>query len=747
MGKLFRDLWKHKAAVLLIVLLLIGQAYCDLSLPSYTSDIVDVGIQQGGIENAVPERMREETFNNIALFLTEDERALAEESYTLAEGVRELNTRDRQTIEQLDEAFGLPMVILSSLEESGMDLSGLSQAMLNSGLTDEAIEGIRKQALESMGDMSDSIISQRAVLFVQSEYEAMGMDLGQVQMSYLLTTGAKMLGLTLLMVATAVLSGLLSSRTAAKIGMELRGQVFTKVLSFSNNELNKFSIASLITRSTNDIQQVQMVEVMLLRMVLYAPIIGIGGIIRVAGTRTGLSWIIVVAVVAIFVLVMALLFVAMPKFRKMQTLVDRLNLVAREILTGLSVIRAFDREKYEEERFDTANKNLMKTQLFTNRVMNIMMPAMMLIMNGVTVMIIWFGGHGIDAGTMQVGDMIAFITYTMQIVMAFLMITMISVMLPRAGVAADRIQEVLDTPLSIHDAPVVRDGELENAKGELRFEDVSFRYDGADEDALEHISFTAKPGETTAIIGSTGCGKSTLIHLIPRFYDVTQGRITIDGIDIREISQEKLHSLLGFVPQKGNLFSGTIASNIKYGGDWITDEKMKEAAQIAQATEFIETRPDGYDSSVAQGGSNVSGGQKQRLSIARAIAKSPKIFLFDDSFSALDYKTDAQLRKALHEKTGDAAVLIVAQRISTILHANRILVLEDGKIVGDGTHEQLLESCAAYQEIARSQLSESELKGKGGGTNHKVVPENGSRRFSLEADAACSGRKEAARHE
>ena len=713
MGKLFRDLWKHKAAVLLIILLLIGQAYCDLSLPSYTSDIVDVGIQQGGIENAVPERMREETFNNIVLLLTEEERALAEESYTLAEGIRELNTSDRQTLERLDEAFGLPMVILSTLEESGMDMSGFSQAMLNSGLTEDAIDGIRQQALDSMGDMSDSIISQRAVLFVQAEYEALGMDLGQVQMNYLLSTGAKMLGLTLLMVATAVLSGLLSSRTAAKIGMELRGQVFTRVLSFSNNELNKFSIASLITRSTNDIQQVQMVEVMLLRMVLYAPIIGIGGIIRVAGTRTGLSWIIVVAVVAIFVLVMTLLAVAMPKFKKMQTLVDHLNLVAREILTGLSVIRAFDREKYEEDRFDTANQNLMKTQLFTNRVMNIMMPAMMLIMNCVTVMIIWFGGHGIDAGTMQVGDMIAFITYTMQIVMAFLMITMISVMLPRAGVAADRIQEVLDTPLSIHDAASVRDEELKDAKGELRFEDVSFRYEGADEDALEHISFTAKPGETTAIIGSTGCGKSTLIHLIPRFYDVTQGRITIDGVDIREISQEKLHSLLGFVPQKGNLFSGTIASNIKYGGDWITDEKMEEAAQIAQATEFIETKPDGYDSPLAQGGSNVSGGQKQRLSIARAIAKSPKIFLFDDSFSALDYKTDAQLRKALHEKTADAAVLIVAQRISTILHANRILVLEDGKIVGDGTHEQLLESCPAYQEIARSQLSESELKGGG----------------------------------
>ena len=715
MGKLFRDLWKHKAAVLLIILLLIGQAYCDLSLPSYTSDIVDVGIQQGGIENAVPERMREETFRNIELFLTEEERALAEESYTLAEGVRELNTSDRKTLEQLDEAFGLPMVILSSLEESGMDLSGLSQAMLNSGLTEDAIEEIRQQTLESMGDMSDSIITQRAILFVQSEYEALGMDLGQVQMNYLLTTGAKMLGLTLLMVVTAVLSGLLSSRTAAKIGMELRGQVFTKVLSFSNNELNKFSIASLITRSTNDIQQVQMVEVMLLRMVLYAPIIGIGGVIKVAGTRTGLSWIIVVAVVAIFAVVMALLFVAMPKFRKMQTLVDRLNLVAREILTGLSVIRAFDREKYEEERFDTANKNLMKTQLFTNRVMNVMMPAMMLIMNGVTVMIIWFGGHGIDAGTMQVGDMIAFITYTMQIVMAFLMITMISVMLPRAGVAADRIQEVLDTPLSIHDAPAVRDDELADAKGELRFEDVSFRYEGADEDALEHISFTAKPGETTAVIGSTGCGKSTLLNLIPRLYEVTGGKITLDGIDIREISQEKLRENIGYVPQKAVLFSGDIRSNIKYASDDISDASMEKAAEIAQAMEFIEEKPKRFDSAIAEGGSNVSGGQKQRLSIARAVAKDPKVYLFDDSFSALDYKTDKALRKALFAHAAEATVIIVAQRISTILHADQIIVLEDGKIAGIGTHAQLLNTCEAYQEIARSQLSEAEInKTKGG---------------------------------
>ncbi len=719
MWKLFKHLGEHKVSVLLIILLLIGQAYCDLALPSYTSDIVDVGIQQGGIENAVPERMREETFNQISLFLSDEEREEALQAYTLAEGVYERNTSDPETIERLDEAFGLPMVILSTIQEAEQDgesqaaLEQFSAAIASGEITDEMIEGIKEQALASMGDMSDSIISQRAVLFVEAEYEALGMDLDQVQMRYLLTTGGKMLGLTLLMVCTAVLSGLLSSRTAAKIGMDLRGKVFSKVISFSNKELNQFSIASLITRSTNDIQQVQMVEVMLLRMVLYAPIIGIGGIIKVAGTRTGLSWIILVAVLLITVVVAVLMMVALPKFKKMQTLVDRLNLVAREILTGISVIRAFDREKYEEERFDTANQNLKKTQLFTNRVMTVMMPAMTLIMNGITVMIIWFGGKGIDAGTMQVGDMMAFITYTMQIVMAFLMITMISVMLPRAGVAADRIQEVLDTECSIHDASKVRDEELQQAKGELCFEDVSFRYEGACEDALEHISFTARPGETTAIIGSTGCGKSTLIHLIPRFYDVTQGRITVDGIDIREISQNRLRALIGFVPQKGNLFSGTIASNIKFGGDWITDEKMKEAAQIAQATEFIEAKPEGYDSPIAQGGSNVSGGQKQRLSIARAIAKDPKIYLFDDSFSALDYKTDVVLRKALYEKTAEAVVVIVAQRISTILHADQIIVLDEGRIAGIGTHEELLESCEAYQEIARSQLSESELKGGG----------------------------------
>ena len=712
MWKLFKHLGEHKVTVLLIVLLLIGQAYCDLALPSYTSDIVDVGIQQGGIENAVPVKMREETFDSLGLFMTADEKKEAQQAYDLVDGIYELNTSDEETINRLNEDFGMPMVILGSIRESGQtDVESLKGMMEAQGIDDSRLTAIKEEAVQEMGDMSDSVITQKAILFIQGEYEALGMDLEQVQMNYLLSTGGKMLGLTLLMMAAAILAGLLSSRTAARIGMDLRGKVFTKVVSFSNNELNKFSIASLITRSTNDIQQVQMVEVMLLRMVLYAPIIGIGGIVKVMSTKTGLGWIIGVAVAAISVVVLVLMQVAMPKFKKMQSLVDRLNLVSREILTGVPVIRAFSREKFEEDRFETANKDLMKTQLFTNRVMTFMMPMMMLIMNGVTVMIIWFGGKGIDAGNLQVGDMMAFITYTMQIVMAFLMITMISVMLPRAGVAAERIQEVLDTDPTIHDAPSVKDDRLSAVKGELSFEDVSFRYDGAKEDALENISFTARPGETTAIIGSTGCGKSTLIHLVPRFYDVTKGKITIDGVDIREMSQHKLRSILGFVPQKANLFSGDIASNIKYGGSYITDEMMKQAADIAQAVEFIESKAEEYESPIAQGGSNVSGGQKQRISIARAIAKDPKIFLFDDSFSALDYKTDMVLRKALHEKIEDATVIIVAQRISTILHANQIIVLDEGRIAGIGTHEELLTSCEAYQEIARSQLSESELKG------------------------------------
>lgn len=713
MFKIFRYLKDSKAMVLSIIVLLVIQAGCDLSLPQYTSDIVDVGIQQGGIERATPEIMRKETYENLTLFMTEDEIQSVEPYYTEnSEGNYELNTKDAQVLDAMDQALGMPMLILESLQESEeYDFGQMRQAFESGMITKDQMLNMRNEAEASFGNMSESIIQQKANLFVKDEYRALGMDLDAIQMNYLKYKGIQMLGMAIIMTVASILVSLLAAKTAAGIGRTLRQNVFNKVVSFSNAEMDQFSTASLITRSTNDIQQIQIVEVMLLRMVCYAPIIGIGGIVKVLNTKTGMSWIIVVAVAAIMVLVLILMALAMPKFKKMQDLVDRLNLVSREILTGIPVIRAFSREKHEEERFEEANSNLMKTQLFTNRVMTFMMPAMMFIMNGISVLIVWTGAHGIDQGNLQVGDMMAFITYTMQIVMSFLMLTMISIMLPRAGVAADRIEEVLRTEPSIHDADQVRDEELKDVKGYVAFNDVCFRYPGADEDALEHISFTAKPGETTAIIGSTGCGKSTLIHLIPRFYDVTGGSITIDGIDIRELSRNKVRSTLGFVPQKGVLFSGTIESNLKFGGEWITDEEMKSAAEVAQATEFIETKKDTYKSPIAQGGTNVSGGQKQRLSIARAIAKNPKIFLFDDSFSALDYKTDVVLRKALKEKVADAAVIIVAQRISTILHADQIIVLEDGHVAGIGRHEELMKNCEAYQEIAKSQLSEAELKG------------------------------------
>ena len=713
MLKIFSYLKNSKAMVLAIILLLVIQAGCDLSLPQYTSDIVDIGIQQGGIERATPEKMRKETYDNLCLFMTDEEIQQVEPYYSEDEGGNYvLNTNDKEILDQMDSILGMPMLIIASLEESGeMDINQIRQAVDAGMVSKEEMVAKRDEIEASFGDMSESIVQQKAILLVKEEYEALGMNLDDIQMGYLKTKGIQMVGLAVLMMAASILVSLFAAKVAAGVGRDLRKSVFNKVVSFSNAEMDKFSTASLITRSTNDIQQIQMVEVMLLRMVFYAPIIGIGGIFKVLNTKTGMSWIIVVAVAAIMALVLVLMSMAMPKFKKMQDLVDRLNLVSREILTGIPVIRAFSREKHEEQRFDVANTNLMKTQLFTNRVMTFMMPAMMFIMNGISVLIVWNGSHGINQGNLQVGDMMAFITYTMQIVMAFLLLTMISIMLPRAGVAADRIDEVLKTEPSIHDAEQVRDGELKDAKGYVEFKDVCFRYPGASEDALEHISFTAKPGETTAIIGSTGCGKSTMIHLIPRFYDVTGGAISIDGIDIRELSRNKVRSLLGFVPQKGILFSGTIESNLKFGGDWITDEAMKSAAEVAQAAEFIETKKDAYQSPIAQGGTNVSGGQKQRLSIARAIAKNPKVFLFDDSFSALDYKTDVVLRRALKEKVSDAAVIIVAQRISTILHADQIIVLDEGRVAGIGTHEQLLESCEAYQEIAKSQLSESELKG------------------------------------
>ena len=679
MFKIMKYLGEFKASAAAVILLLILQAYCDLSLPSYTSDIVDVGIEQGGIENAVPEIMRAETLEGICFLSDED--ALIREHYRLNEdGNYELQAEEPETIEKLDEA-----------------MRGAIVALYQQG--------------ENTEELSDIMASQMAVMFVRAEYEALGVDLNAIQTRYLLTTGGKMLLMTVLMMTASIAVGFLAARVSAGIGMRLRGRVFRKVVSFSHAELDRFSTASLITRSTNDIQQIQMVAVMLLRMVCYAPILGVGGIIKVIHTRTGMGWIIIVAVILILGLVGTLMKIAMPKFKLMQTLVDKMNLVSREILTGVPVIRAFSREKHEEERFDKANHELMATQIFTNRVMTFMMPIMMLIMNAIAVAIVWFGSKGIDMGNLQIGDMMAFITYSMQIVMSFLMLTMISVMLPRAGVAAERIEEILHTEPTVLDKEQVRDEEL-SGKGIVAFENVNFRYPGAEEDALSDISFVAEPGKTTAVIGSTGCGKSTMLHLIPRFYDVTGGRITIDGIDIRELSQKKLRSLMGFVPQKGVLFSGTIASNIKFAGEErISDEMMKEAAEIAQAQEFIESKKEAFESPVAQGGTNVSGGQKQRLSIARAIAGRPKIFLFDDSFSALDYKTDAVLRKALHEKLSDATVVIVAQRISTILHADQIIVLDDGRIAGIGKHENLLQTCEAYQEIAKSQLSEAELKG------------------------------------
>lgn len=737
MAKIFRYLKESNLAVIAIILLLIIQAICDLALPQYTSNIVDIGIQQEGIANVAPNQMRAETLDNLCLFLDDNEEEVVRASYTLNnENIYELNTSGKEKIGELSSILGIPMVMISKVQEGAQssqgnpaqegDSNGRSpmmgqgmlvdiaqiKNMLDSGMiTKNQLLEMKEQAVEGLGSLSESIISQKAILFVKNEYRAMGVDMNKIQTQYLLIAGAKMLGLSIIMVFTAIIVGLLAARTAAKIGMNLRERVFKKVISFSNNEINQFSTASLITRSTNDIQQVQMVIVLMLRMVVYAPILGIGGIIKVASTRTGMGWIIGVAVGVILLIVGVLMSIAMPKFKQIQLLVDKLNLVSREILTGIPVIRAFSREKFEEKRFDGANRELMSTQLFTNRVMTFMMPAMMLIMNAITVLIVWVGANGIDLGNLQVGDMMAFITYTMQIVMSFLMLTMISVMLPRAGVAANRIEEVIDTEVAIIDPKENKDDVKEEFEGMVRFEDVSFRYPGANEDALEHLSFTAKPGQTTAIIGSTGCGKSTLIHLIPRFYDVTEGRITIDGIDIRDLSQAKLRSLLGFVPQKGILFSGNIESNIKFAGEHISDERMKEAAAIAQATEFIEANSKAYESSISQGGTNVSGGQKQRLSIARAIAKNPKIFLFDDSFSALDYKTDVALRRALNEKISDATVIIVAQRISTILHADQIIVLDDGKIAGIGTHDALLESCEAYREIAKSQLSEAELKG------------------------------------
>ena len=758
MKNLFKYAASYWKAMIAIVLILVVQAYCDLSLPAYTSDIVNVGIQQGGIKDEVPRQIATEEMEKLLLFVSEDDQqtvmdaytedntSYKKEAYVLKDSVAE----EENTMENLKDILQIPMMMTSGIE-SGSDTTKqmedklkeqMSQGMAQSmpqGADQTMPEGMpqgESQAVslddmsmfdllkmlpaeqratmvekieEQMSEMPDTILDQASVSFCRSAYKDLGMDMDQTQIHYLLKTGGQMAALALLGMVASIMVAFLASRVGASAGRDLRSGVFHKVVGFSNNEFNHFSTASLITRSTNDIQQIQMLIVMLLRMVLYAPILAIGGVLQVMKTNVSMSWIIGLAVIIIAFVVLLLFLVVMPKFKVLQNLVDKLNLVTREILTGLPVIRAFSTEKHEEERFDDANRTLTKTNLFVNRAMTFMMPVMMLVMNGVSVLIVWTGAHGISDGQMQVGDMMAFIQYTMQIIMGFLMLCMISIMLPRAAVAADRVEEVLKSETMIHD-PKQEKHFPEDGKGVLTFNHVSFRYPGADEDVLEDITFTAKPGETTAIIGSTGSGKSTLVNLIPRFYDVTSGDIMLDGVDIREVKQQELREKLGYVPQKGVLFSGDIASNIMFGNSHGSDDEMIEAAEIAQATEFIDTKPEKYKSPISQGGSNVSGGQKQRLSIARAIAKHPQVFIFDDSFSALDYKTDVTLRRALAEKTSGSTVLIVAQRISTILHAEQIIVLDEGKVAGKGTHAELLKNCPVYREIAESQLSRKELE-------------------------------------
>lgn len=716
--RIIKNLAQHKLVVLMIVVLLCVQAACDLALPNFTSDIVDTGIQQQGVQDVAAEQLTERTHDLVAMMLPESDEQMFANAYAQNEdgayALTESGKRDRAT---LDSAMALPMTVTCYADQiPELDLDQV-KAAYDQGMIGKAdIQAMLDRARESMGDMADTLIAQQGLAAARAEYEQLGYDLDAMQMDYLVATGAKMLGLAALGMVIAVIVGFLASRTAAKVGRSLRERLFNQVVNFSDAEIQSFSAASLITRGTNDVQLVQMVTVMLLRMVLYAPILAIGGIIMIARTDLSMGWIIIAAVAAIAVIMGVLMKVAMPKFKIMQKLIDRVNLVSRELLTGLPVIRAFGREQHEETRFDAANTRLMKTQLFTNRVMTFMMPLMMLIMNLVSVGIIWFGGHAIDAGNLQTGDLIAFITYSMVIIMGFLMIGMLSIMLPRADVAAQRIDEVLECKPSIADPdPGKAKDALLGANGlpgaRIAFENVSFRYSDGAECVLEDVSFTCEPGKTTAIIGSTGSGKSTVLKLAERFHDVTSGRITVDGVDVRDVSQHALRAQLGYVPQAAFLFSGTIASNVGYGVDDADEDRIRAAADVAQAGEFIAERPEGLATPISQGGTNVSGGQRQRLAIARALATDARAYLFDDSFSALDYKTDAALRHELSCRLGGKTVVIVAQRISTVLNADQIVVLDDGRVVGAGTHEQLMESCQAYREIAMSQLSEEELKG------------------------------------
>lgn len=722
MVKMFHYMKERWHYIVLIIVLLFVQAFCDLSLPDYTSKIVNVGIQQKGIEDCVPETIQEVSMNELFLFMDEDDRAQVERTYDLADGMYTLEDISEDERTALNNIFGVPMMAVTGLtseDDSSKEMQKkiTDQMQLPEG-TDilpvfaQMPEDVRMKMMDEMtaeiSQMPESIVTQSAILYVQNEYSAQGIDLDSMQMRYVLFSGLKMLGLALLGVLAAIGVTFLASQVASTLGRNLRNSIYRKVLTFSGSELNHFSAASLITRSTNDIQQIQMTFTMIFRIVLYAPILGIGGLYKVFQTDMSMTWILGLAVGLILIVIVLLLAVAMPRFTKLQYLIDKLNLVSREILSGIFVIRAFSTEKHEEDRFEDANKTLTKTNLFVNRCMTLMMPTMMYIMNGITVLIVYSGAYAVDGGTMQVGNMMAFIQYAMQIIMAFLMITMMSVMLPRAMVSAKRINEVMDTETVIKsgDSPKYP---AKDVKGELAFENVSFAYPGADECSLTDVSFTAHKGETVAFIGSTGSGKSTLVNLIPRFFDATKGRITLDGVDIKDMDLCDLRDRIGYVPQKSILFSGTIDSNIRYGSEEASEADIRRAAEIAQSWDFISAKEDGLDSPIAQGGTNVSGGQKQRLSIARAIAKKPEVYIFDDSFSALDYKTDVQLRRALKNETKDATTLIVAQRISTILHADKILVLEDGHVIGQGTHKELMKSCEVYRQIASSQLSEEEL--------------------------------------
>ena len=719
MVKLMRYLKKSAGYIVLIMGLLFLQAYCDLSLPDYTSRIINVGIQQGGIEDNVPQKMRTSTMKALSVFMDDDDMKQVEKYYEEDKDIYVLKDgifKDER--ENLNHLLEKPMMLYYGMCSGSDESKAMAENMgLQEGtdpvqalgaMPEEMKTQILQEMNEKLENMPESIVSQSAVLAVKKEYTELGEDLDKLQMDYIIRSGAQMVLMALVIMLAAVTVTFLSSKVAARMGHDLRGDIYSKVIGFSSNEYHKFSTASLITRSTNDVQQVQQVMTMTFRILLYAPILGIGGVIKVLNTDASMTWILGVAVALILLVILVLFKIAMPKFTKLQTLIDRLNLVTREILTGIPVIRAFSREKFEEDRFETANEELTKTNLFVNRCMTFMMPVMMLIMNGVSVMIIYFGAHAVDNGSMQVGNVMAFIQYAMQIIMSFLLITAMSIMIPRANVAAVRINQVLETEGSIED-PVSPEAPQDSLRGTVEFDHVSFAYPEAGENVLNDISFTAKKGQTVAVIGSTGSGKSTLVNLIPRFYDATQGTVKVDGVDVRKMTQHQLRECLGYVPQKGVLFSGTIDSNIRYGKEDISSEEVQQAAQIAQATEFIDTKPEKYNSPIAQGGTNVSGGQKQRLSIARAIAKKPEIFIFDDSFSALDFKTDSNLRKALKESTKDATTIIVAQRISTILNADQIIVLDEGHMAGIGTHKELMKNCEVYRQIAMSQLSEEEL--------------------------------------